>query len=125
MSILWFLTFFALAAWASLVWNRNKFLVKPQRYDVRQTRLYEQSTIGQRIKIFEQDLEDEYPREDIIYGGIRRISNTLTCKLALDNPFGMFFSSVLLGISVVLLIISISYTMANLAIRDGSINTVD
>lgn len=111
--------------WASMVWSRNKFLVKPQRFDVRQTKLYEQRTVGQRFKIFEEDLEDEYPREDIIYGGIKRISNTLTCKLALDNPLGMFFSIVLIGISIVLLIISISYTMANLSVRDGAINTID
>lgn len=125
MSILWFLSFFTLFFLIALIFSRNKWLEKPDRIDVRQTPLYEPRTQGQRIKIFNENLDEEYPREDVIYGALRRINSGLTFRLAVNNPLGMLLIVILGAVAVTIFIISISTTLSQITVRNQFISTLD
>ena len=73
----------------------------------------------------ENDPSDEFPREDIIYGGIRRLNHSLTLRLALKNPLAMIIIMIFVGISGAIFTISIGHTMSGISIRDSKTETVE
>jgi len=125
MSAIWFICFFTIFFLFPLLFSRNKFVEKPNRIDVRQTPLYEPRSLLARFRLFSLQLDEEFPREDIIYGALRRINSGLTCRRALSNPLGMFLIICFLSVALTILIISLSTTISQVTARNQLIHTVD
>ena len=125
MTIWWFISFGSVAFFAALLFSRNKFLEKPDRNNIRDAALYQPKTISRTIMTFQDDLTDEYPREDIVYGGIRRLAHALTFRLTFINPLAMLIIMIFVGLSTTIYTISISQTLSQLTARDTVINTLD
>jgi hypothetical protein len=72
-----------------------------------------------------ENLDEEYPREDVIFGALRRINSGFTFRLALNNPLGMLILIALGSLAVTIFIISIASTLSQITARNQFISTVD
>lgn len=73
----------------------------------------------------QDDLNEENPREDLVYAGLRRINQAFTLRIALDNPLGMLIVLGFAAAAFCIYTISIATTLSQLTARDYTINTVD
>jgi len=65
------------------------------------------------MKQTEYDI-DELPQEDVVYSGIRRLSQTLTCRLALNEPLAMMVCLFGIAVALVVYAVAISTTMGQI-----------
>lgn len=76
MSLWWCISFGALGLFATLYFGRNDFLQKPERLNVRDTPLLQSKKVSSSEDFSKMSnyQVDELPQEDVVYGGIRRLS---------------------------------------------------
>ena len=119
MTCVWLFSFFAVTYATALLFSRFEILLKPEREDTRRTKL--RSMAKRNL----DDLENEDPRQDVVYAGMKRASGWITQRIAVSNPCGSLIVSGFMGICAAIYIISIAITMSQFTARDWRINSID
>ena len=111
MTLWWIVGLGGVSFFALLFFSRNEFFQKPDRLNVRDTPLYKAiGRASRRDKRTEYEI-DELPQEDVVYSGIRRLSQTLTCRLSLNEPLAMMVCLFGIAVAFAIYVVAISTTM--------------